>query len=623
MTYVPTVRARTTGLLAFLLVAPLLLVGCGETFVEPEPKSFFAPENTYTKTSGLQGVLNNLNVTLTREYYGASPELMTEYMYTDIAVPSESRATVQPYDVTTEIVPTNVDQNNFHVGDYWERAYNGITYANIVATNVDGVADWNSDQQRNQFLATGYFHQAYHYYRLVHQFGDVPVYLNQIEEPRTNFNSYSREAILKQMRDHMEWAVEWLPRDVRAGEINRAAGYHLLTKIYLSLRQFEEAESAATQVITSSKYSLMRSRFGNGRFAENPRFNVMWDLFEKENISAGSNTEGILMTQDQFNVQGSPGPTGRVRALVPLFFFINGVSVDADVAFTDSVGRGVAFMRPTPYFGYGIWDDKDDDYRYDETNWFSRDDFYFNDEDWLADNGYSDLLGKPLTLDRIEQVGYQGNFDSTRTWFGFPYNKYHVPDETQETTIEGGHSDWYVFRLAGTYLLRAEARYWQGDMAGAASDLNEVRERANADPVNPGEVDIDYIFDERARELHWEEPRNTEMTRVSYILAQLGRDGYSLENMAQNNWWYDRTIEHNKFFRENLQISGFATNTYVLAPSRVYWPVPQDEIDANSDGTINQWRGYQGAGNNIESRGYEQIQQLPGANVHEDLGSGN
>ena len=624
MTYLSATDKRTIALLALLVAAPLLLVGCGETFLEPEPKSFFAPENTFTKKAGLQGTLNNLNVTLAREYYGSTPELATEYMYTDLAVPSESRSSRQPYDVEQEIIPTNVSQTHFHVGDYWERAYNGITYANIIISNINRVTDWTSEEERNQMLAAGYFHQAYWYYRLVHQFGDVPVYLTQIEQPRTDFVSYRREAILKQIRDHLEYAVQWLrlPGDARAGEVNRAAGYHLLTKVYLSLRQFEEAESAATTVI-SSPYSLMRDRFGSGRFADDPDFNVMWDLFEKENISAGANTEGILMTQDQFNVEGSPGPTERIRVFVPLFFFMNGLTVDENTSFTDSLGRGVGFLRPTPYYERKVWDDKEDDYRYDETNWFSRDDFYFNDKEWLEDNGFGDLYRKPVTEERAQQVGYRGNFDSTRTWFAFPYNKYHVPDETDETTIRGGHTDWYVFRLAGTYLLRAEARYWQGDMSGAASDVNEVRERSNADPIGSGEVTIDYIFDERARELFLEEPRNTELTRVSYILAQLGRDGYSLENMAQNNWWYDRTIEHNKYFRENLQIRGFATNTYNLVPSRVYWPVPQDEIDSNVDGTINQWRGYQGSEDNVEPKGYEQIQQLPGANAHEELESIN
>jgi hypothetical protein len=55
-----------------------------------------------------------------------------------------------------------------------------------------------------------------------------------------------------------------------------------------------------------------------------------------------------------------------------------------------------------------------------------------------------------------------------------------------------------------------------------------------------------------------------------------------------------------------------------VVPEAVYWPVPQSEIDANTQG-INQWRGYQGSENNIEPKGYDEIQQLPGANAHDNL----
>jgi len=603
--------------LALLSLISIILAGCGESFLSPEPKSFFAPENTFNKKAGLQGVLNNLNLTIAREYYGSNAEIMSEYLFTDVGLPSESRSSVQPYDQSVDITPTNTSLPNWHVGDYWDRAYNGIGYANIVISNINNVKDWNSTEGRNSYLASAYFHQAYWYYRLVHQFGDVPVYLEQINEPRLGFNSFSREAILKQMRDHMEWAVENLPKNVRRGEINRAAGLHLLTKIYLSLRQFEDAINAASQVINNTKYALVQDRFGSGRYADDPEFNVMWDLFEKENIGAEENTEAILVTQDQFNVSGSPGPTKRNRNLVPAFIFINGMTVN-DQVLTDSLGRGQAFSRPSPYYSYGIWNDPDD-YRHSETNWFSRSDFYFNDKKWLEENGFENLYGKPLTEDRVKKVGYQGNWDSTRTWFSFPYNKVHVPDKTMEKRIEGGHSDWYIFRLAGTYLLRAEAYYWNNQLALAADDINMVRQRANADPVDPSEVDIGYIFDERARELWREEPRKTEMTRVSYIMAQLGVNGYSLDNMHQNNWWYERTMAKNIYFRNNLQIHGLETNTYRLDASRIYWPVPQDEIDANINGTINQWKGYAGSGNNIDPRNYEDIQQIPGANIHQKL----
>ena len=69
--------------------------------------------------------------------------------------------------------------------------------------------------------------------------------------------------------------------------------------------------------------------------------------------------------------------------------------------------------------------------------------------------------------------------DSIRCWSPFS-NKLLVPDN--RTDPRGGHSDWYIYRLAETYLLRAEAYYWKGDLANAAKDLNEVHTRAGLQP---------------------------------------------------------------------------------------------------------------------------------------------
>jgi hypothetical protein len=94
-----------------------------------------------------------------------------------------------------------------------------------------------------------------------------------------------------------------------------------------------------------------------------------------------------------------------------------------------------------------------------------------------------------------------------------------------------------------------------------------------------------------------------------------------MSNMAETNWWYDRSIAKNDYYGENRTVRGFTETTYNLVPGFVYWPVPQDEIDSSTDGTINQWRAYQGSEDNIEPKGYEAIQELPGANAHEELGS--
>ena len=62
--------------------------------------------------------------------------------------------------------------------------------------------------------------------------------------------------------------------------------------------------------------------------------------------------------------------------------------------------------------------------------------------------------------------------------------------------------DWYVIRLAETYLLLAEAYLNKGDKASAADAINVVRARAKAPLCTAADVTIDYILDERARELY-------------------------------------------------------------------------------------------------------------------------
>src|SRR5690606_30986152 len=82
-------------------------------------------------------------------------------------------------------------------------------------------------------------------------------------------------------------------------------------------------------------------------------------------------------------------------------------------------------------------------------------------------------------------------------------------------------TDSYIFRLAETYLLRAEAYIGKGDGVNAAKDVNIVRARANASPATSEEMTIDYILDERARELHWEELRVLTLMRLGKMVERV------------------------------------------------------------------------------------------------------
>ncbi len=79
-------------------------------------------------------------------------------------------------------------------------------------------------------------------------------------------------------------------------------------------------------------------------------------------------------------------------------------------------------------------------------------------------------------------------------------------------------TDFPMFRLADTYLMYAECvlRGGGGDMATAVQYINEIRTRAYGDTagnVEESEVTLDFILDERARELFWEAQRRTDLIR--------------------------------------------------------------------------------------------------------------
>ncbi len=95
-----------------------------------------------------------------------------------------------------------------------------------------------------------------------------------------------------------------------------------------------------------------------------------------------------------------------------------------------------------------------------------------------------------------------------------------------------------------------------------------------------------------------EEPRHSEMVRASYIMANLNRDGYSLANFTQKNWYHDRLMTVNPFYTQD-PVFRWRSNDAYIDPHNVLWAIPQSVITANTLGTINQNVGYVGDGNNV------------------------
>jgi hypothetical protein len=475
----------------------------------------------------------------------------------------------------------------------FSEAYEFIKNTNVLIGRIDEI-EWDSQEEKNAILAEGYWHRAYWYYWLVNAYGDVPFVGQEVEGAKLDYYTHSRWAILDKIQADMEFAVQHLPEAAVPGAITKGAGNHLLTKIYLANLEFDEAIEAATRVI-NGPYALMTERFGTS--ADDPVRNLIWDLHRPENKNSPENTETILAIVDRFEALNGAQSAGlyTMRHYHSSWWHSRnrdseGLAGTMDAGpMYDTLGRGNPDLVSTPYGYYDIWATDDytwsttPDLRRSDTNWVDKHELVYN-------NPASADFGEP-----IDPMNYADPQDSVQLLFPFPFYKTYAPQQDPNAVPMGGNGDWYIFRLAETYLLRAEAYYWKGDLASAARDLNMVRERANAVPVAAGDVTIDYIFDERARELFIESPRHSELVRASYIMASLGVDGYSLENFSENNWWYDRVMAHNIMYEIQPVIIG---NSPRIAPYHVLWPIDADVITANTKGVINQNEGYVGAENN-------------------------
>lgn len=111
------------------------------------------------------------------------------------------------------------------------------------------------------------------------------------------------------------------------------------------------------------------------------------------------------------------------------------------------------------------------------------------------------------------------------------------------------------------WLLRAEAYLKNGNKGAACQDINEVRNRAQATPAQEADVTLDYILDERARELLGEEYRFMTLSRMNKV--------------------YDRVKQHGwKYSAESIQ------------EYNNLFPIPQSAIDANLEAELSQNPGY-------------------------------
>ncbi len=634
--------------LASLVSSPLLFNGCSESFLEPDPLSFYEPEATFSTESGLKAALAVCDRHL-RSYWtntsanSNSVVAGTEMMFSDLAVYGKTDANVGGvnFDVATGLTPTGGaagpgGNDGNYINHFWDETYNGIKYANTVLSYVDKVTTLD-ETTKNMYKGRAYFHRAYRYMGLVFQFGDVPLITKILEVPKQNYRSTQKKAILEMITADMEKAVEWVPdqKDMtHIGMVNKGACRMLLAKCYLATGQWQKAKDQLDILIDGSDYALMQNNFGTFNEGGAPETwpitrNVIWDLHRPENKLIAENREVIMGMPNRgsqsfisfatMRIFGPLWQNGNLRSpdgKTVEKYARNNSNYREDLDMTRAFGRGIGTFRLTPFAQRALWVvngvEDEDDLRHNEKvgNWVKMTSLKYNHVD-DAYRGKNLMLYNPETGDLLCQ-------DTIRCWFDFPHYKIFINDAVSEANrgavdfngaSSGSIADWYLYRLAEAYLLRAEAKFYMGD-ASAKEDLNIIRTRAKCSQLYTGNITIGDIMDERARELYFEEWRNMELTRVSYCLALSGKpdewgntynaatwdkhEGTEIGENTPSSYWYKRVTLCGKIYNHGTIRSANKDINYRMDKRNVYWPVPNSAITANKRGQLAQNFGYSG-----------------------------
>ncbi|MCG8308933.1 MAG: RagB/SusD family nutrient uptake outer membrane protein [Cytophagales bacterium] len=522
-------------------------VSCSDNYLEENPPHIIAADNLYVDLAGFEAGLNGLYAQFRRERggetLGSSNDLMIDPAVTgvDNCYGNQRSGWNQVgNDFATRNVTTEAHNRHF-----FEWIYETINAANTIIVRAENPdIDWAEDD-KNRVVAEARLFRAWAYRHATYMWGDVPMSLDESSGSsiKTDWKRTPIAEVRMQMEEDLLFAEKYLPEtSSNPGKVVSAVASHYLAELYLAMGDPTKAKAKAEAVI-DGPFELITERYGVKKGEPGTPFTDMF-LVGNSNKDEG-NTEALWVMQHELEtIGGGDNIMRRWHRNRSHSVKVDGVS--GVVVFDEANGgRGLGRIGPTRYT-MELYEPSDD--RGGVFAWRTYE--VLNNPDKIPD-GWA--LGDTVWFDwkgRDEKIK-DTYWPSTRKWDYF---------NPADPSGARSYNDQVYLRLAETYLLLAEAQLALNDAAGAAETINVLRRRANASEIAASNVTIDFILDERSRELYSEEHRR-------YTLVRL-------------NKWLERIQMYNKV--------GGPT----AGEKDKLLPIPQSVIDANLTAPMEQNPGY-------------------------------
>ena len=212
-----------------ILMVTGILFSCGEDYLEEVPLDRFSPENLLVNEDGYNAAVTAIYEAARLEHNIASS--IFEYMNVGTDIARWGRP-----DNRGLADYTLLNSTYSAASIYWDWAYEDmLVRINLVLDGIDDPELDISDEARASFKGEALFFRAYTFNFLTNIYGDVPIVSERLQEPKFDFVRSPRQEVLEFAAADLEAAVGLLDLEVEDGRIPRAAAYHLLSEVYISL----------------------------------------------------------------------------------------------------------------------------------------------------------------------------------------------------------------------------------------------------------------------------------------------------------------------------------------------------------------------------------------------------